>query len=41
LVTLIALYIGYRFWGILGLILAPILATVAKNIAIPQKEVDS
>ena len=38
LITLIALYIGYRFWGILGLILAPILATVAKNIVIPQKE---
>lgn len=41
LITLFALYIGYRFWGILGMILAPILATVAKNIAIPQKEVDS
>ena len=36
LFTLFALYIGYRFWGILGLIFAPILATVAKNIAMPQ-----
>ena len=41
LITLIALYIGYRFWGILGLILAPILATVAKNIAMPQPEAES
>lgn len=40
LITLLCLYIGYRFWGILGLILAPILATVAKNIAMPQKEVE-
>lgn len=38
LFTLFAIYIGYRFWGILGLILAPILATVAKNIAMPQEE---
>lgn len=38
LVTLIALYIGFRFWGILGLILAPILVTVAKNIVFPQEE---
>lgn len=38
LVTLLALYLGYRFWGILGLILAPILATVIKNLIIPQKE---
>lgn len=38
LFTLFALYIGYRFWGILGLILAPILATVAKNIAMPQPQ---
>ena len=36
LFTLFALYIGYRFWGILGLILAPILATVVKNIIMPQ-----
>lgn len=38
LVTLVALYIGYRFWGILGMILAPILATVVKNFVLPQKE---
>lgn len=29
LLTLICLYLGYRFWGILGMILAPILATAA------------
>ena len=29
LVTLVCLYLGYRFWGILGMILAPILATAA------------
>ncbi len=38
LVTLIALYIGFRFWGILGLILAPILVTVAKNIVAPPQK---
>lgn len=38
LVTLFAIYVGYRFWGIGGLILAPILATVVKNIIAPQKE---
>ena len=41
LVTLVALYLGYRFWGIWGLILAPILATVAKNIVMPQKEIEN
>lgn len=29
LLTLVCLYLGYRFWGILGMILAPILATAA------------
>lgn len=29
LLTLLCLYLGYRFWGILGMILAPILATAA------------
>lgn len=29
LLTLVCLYLGYRFWGILGMIIAPILATAA------------
>ena len=31
LVTLLFLYLGYRFWGILGMIIAPILATAAAS----------
>lgn len=33
LVTLLALYTGYQVWGILGMIAAPMLATVAKTVA--------
>ena len=33
LMTLLTLYLGYRFWGFLGMILAPILATAAKSVA--------
>ena len=32
LVTLAALYLGYRFWGFLGLLLTPILASAAKSL---------
>lgn len=32
LVTLLAVYIGFRLWGIPGLLLAPILASVVKNL---------
>lgn len=32
LATLVALYVGYRFWGILGLLLTPILASAAKSL---------
>ena len=32
LITLLFLYVGYRFWGILGMILAPMLAAAAKSI---------
>ena len=32
LVTLLALYLGYRFWGIAGMILAPILVCTAKSL---------
>lgn len=33
LLTLLALYLGYRFWGILGMLLAPVLATAVKSAA--------
>ncbi len=33
LVTLLALYLGYRFWGVLGIILAPVLVCAAKGAA--------
>lgn len=36
LVTLIALYVGFRFWGFAGLLLAPILASAAKSL-LPEK----
>lgn len=32
LMTLVALYVGYRFWGFLGLVLTPILASAAKSL---------
>ena len=32
LVTLLFLYVGYRLWGILGMILAPMLGAAAKSI---------
>lgn len=32
LATLVALYLGFRFWGIPGLLLTPILASAAKTI---------
>ncbi len=32
LVTLLVMYLGYRFWGFLGLLLAPVLATAARSI---------
>lgn len=33
LLTLLALYLGYRLWGIAGMLAAPILATAAKSLA--------
>lgn len=33
LVTLLALYTGYQLWGVLGMIAAPIFATIAKTVA--------
>ena len=32
LATLLALYVGYRFWGIPGLLLTPIVASAAKSL---------
>lgn len=34
--TLAALYFGYRFWGILGMLFAPVLVTAAKSAAVPD-----
>lgn len=36
LATLVALYAGYRFWGIPGLLLTPILASAAKSLVAPE-----
>lgn len=33
LITLLALYLGYRFWGIPGIFLAPVLVSTAKSLA--------
>lgn len=38
LLTLLALYLGYRLWGIAGMLIAPILATAAKSLAEPGTE---
>lgn len=37
LVTLAALYAGYRFWGFWGLIIAPILATAVRSLWQPAR----
>ena len=36
LMTLLALYVGYRLWGFLGLVLAPIAASAIKSMLTPQ-----
>lgn len=36
LMTLLALYVGYRLWGFLGLLLAPIAASAMKSMLTPQ-----
>lgn len=38
LVTLIALYVGFRLWGIVGMILAPMLAVAATQLLVPQTD---
>lgn len=40
LLTLLALYLGYRFWGIPGMLVAPILAAAAKSIFSTQSATD-
>lgn len=37
LLTLMAMYLGYRFWGILGMLLAPILASAAASLFSAEK----
>ena len=38
LLTLAALYMGYRFWGLAGMLLAPVLASAIKTALFPGKE---
>lgn len=38
LTTLLALYAGYRFWGLLGMILGPVLAALVAQIVTPPKK---
>lgn len=39
LVTLIAIYIGYRFWGLFGMLLSPIFAVIITQLLLkPQKQ---
>ena len=39
LITLAALYVGYQLWGILGMILAPVLTITAMELwAMAQRE---
>lgn len=41
LLTLLALYLGYRFWGIAGMLVTPILAAAAKSIFSTQSVIDT
>ncbi|MBR7122931.1 MAG: AI-2E family transporter [Oscillospiraceae bacterium] len=38
LATLVALYIGYRFWGILGMLLMPIVASAAVSLVVKKTD---
>ena len=38
LATLVALYVGFRLWGIGGMLLAPILTVITLQIACPQND---
>lgn len=37
LITLLALYVGYRIWGIAGMLITPILASAGKSLLIANK----
>ena len=37
LLTLVFLYVGYRFWGVFGMILAPLLAAAVKGMSAPTE----
>ena len=37
LLTLMALYLGYRFWGVFGMLLAPVLASAAASLFSTEK----
>lgn len=41
LITLVALYVGYRLWGIAGMILSPFLAVAATQLIMPQPDQSS
>ena len=38
LATLVALYVGFRFWGVPGLLLTPILASAGKSLLTAQRQ---
>ena len=38
LVTLIALYTGYKLWGLMGMLLAPLLAVAATQVVTPKRQ---
>ena len=38
LITLLTLYIGYRFWGILGMLVAPIFASAVKSLSLGERK---
>ena len=40
LVTLFSLYVGYRFWGLFGMLLAPLLAVTATQLLLPPETQD-
>ena len=37
LITLLAMYTGYRLWGILGMLLSPLLAVTVTQLLVPKK----
>ena len=37
LLTLVFLYVGYRLWGLFGMILAPLLAAAVRSLTLCQR----